>query len=250
MFSLQVPIGKRRGSQAAHLLAMLAGATMLAGCVTTNPDNNVVVGAIPTDYRQRHPTVIKEEPRTIELFIGSKRGTLTSAQRADVFAFAHEWRREASGGVLIDLPAGTANERAAAGAMQEVRAILAGAGVPAGGIAVRPYHTRDPLKLATLRISYPRIAAEAGPCGLWPQDLGTADGLSHFENREYWNLGCASQHNLAAMVENPHDLVQPRGETPPYTGRRTTVLDKYHRGESTAAINPDAGKGKISSVGQ
>jgi pilus assembly protein CpaD len=247
MSSIQVPIAKRRGSHAAQLLAMLAGATMLAGCVTAN--SNVVVGAVPMDYRQRHPTVIKEEPRTVELFIGSKRGTLTSAQRVDVLAFAREWRRESSGGVLIDLPSGTANERAAADAMHEVRAILASAGVPANGIAVRPYHTRDPLKLATLRISYPRIAAEAGPCGLWPDDLGTAYGPEHYENREYWNLGCASQHNLAAMVDNPHDLVQPRGETPVYTGRRTIVLDKYRQGETTATTYPDV-KGKISDVGQ
>ncbi len=66
----------------------------------------------------------------------------------------------------------------------------------------------------------------------------------------YYNLGCASQRNLASMVENPSDLVQPRAEIPSYTGRRTTVLDKYHRGEATATVYPDAQKGKISEVGQ
>ena len=72
----------------------------------------------------------------------------------------------------------------------------------------------------------------------------------HNENVHYWNFGCASQRNLAAMVENPADLVQPRGETPPYTGRRTTVLDKYHRGESSATVYPDKDQGKISDVGK
>ena len=246
MSSIQVPIAKRRGSDAMRLLAMLAGATMLTGCVT----NQVVVGSTPSDYRQRHPIVLKEEPRTVELFIGSKRGTLTGAQRADVLAFAREWRREASGGILIDLPAGTPNEVAAANAVHEVRAILAGGGVPPDGVVIRPYRTRDPLKLATLRISYPRIAGDVGPCGLWPEDLGPSYGREHWENREYWNFGCASQRNLAAMVDNPQDLVQPRGETPSYTGRRTTVLDKYHRGESTATTYPETSKGKISDVGQ
>ena len=52
------------------------------------------------------------------------------------------------------------------------------------------------------------------------------------------------------MVDNPADLVQPRGETPSYTGRRTTVLDKYRKGESPATVYPDADKGKISDVGQ
>ena len=60
----------------------------------------------------------------------------------------------------------------------------------------------------------------------------------YFENQPYWNLGCASQRNLAAMVDNPADLVQPRGETPAYTMRRTTVLDKYRQGESTATTYP------------
>ena len=52
------------------------------------------------------------------------------------------------------------------------------------------------------------------------------------------------------MVTNKADLVQPRGEIPPYTGRRTTVLDKYHRGETTQVVDPNADKGKISDLGK
>jgi type IV pilus biogenesis protein CpaD/CtpE len=52
------------------------------------------------------------------------------------------------------------------------------------------------------------------------------------------------------MVENKHDLIQPRGEIPGYTGRRTTVLDKFHRGEPTHTRNPDKNLGKISDVGK
>jgi pilus assembly protein CpaD len=245
---LQVPIAKRRGASTVPLLAMLTGATMLAGCVTAKQE--VIVGEIPTDYRQRHPIVVKEQPRTVELFIGSQRGALTGAQRSDVLAFAQQWRHEASGGILIDLPSGTPNEFAAADAVREVRSILAAAGVPPDGVNIRPYRTGNPRKLATLRLSYPRIAGDAGPCGMWPRDLGPTYEGEHLENREYWNLGCASQRNLAAMVDNPHDLVQPRGETPVYSARRSTVLDKYRKGESTGTTYPDAGKGKISDVGQ
>jgi pilus assembly protein CpaD len=250
MSLFQVPIAKRRGSDAVRLLAMLACATALTGCVTNQLANQEVSGSVPSDYRQRHPIVLKEEPRTVELFIGSKRGTLTGAQRADVAAFAREWRREASGGILVEVPSGTPNEFAAVSAVREVRAILAAVGVPPNGINIRPHRTSDPRKLATLKISYPRIAGDVGPCGLWPHDLGTTADREHLENREYWNFGCASARNLAAMVDNPHDLVQPRGETPAYSGRRTTVLDKYHRGESTATVYPDTNKGKISDIGQ
>jgi pilus assembly protein CpaD len=218
----------------------------LAGCYT----NDQFVTPATNDYRLRHPIAIAEGPHTIELFIGENRGGLNADQRADVLAFANTWRRESTGGIVIDLPSGTRNEIAAASAAREARSILAAAGVPPSVIGVRPYHLADPRKLATLRLNYPTLVAEAGPCGLWPYDLGPTAHREHNENVEYWNLGCASQRNLAAMVADKQDLVQPRGEVPPYTGRRTTVLDKFHRGEVTHTIDPNADKNKISDLGK
>lgn len=237
---------RRRSAVAVRLLAIVGCAATLAGCYTATP----VATPDAFDYRLRHPIAIKEGPHSLELFIGSNRGGLTGEQRADVAAFASRWRREATGGILIDLPSGTRNEVAAANAAREARAILAAAGVPPDAVGVRPYRPTDPGRIATLRLNYPTLVAEAGPCGLWPYDLGPTDSREHNENMDYWNLGCATQRNLAAMVENKADLVQPRGEVPPYTGRRTTVLDKYHRGETTQAINPDKDQGKISDVGK
>ena len=52
------------------------------------------------------------------------------------------------------------------------------------------------------------------------------------------------------MVDNKADLIQPRGETPTYTGRRATVLDKYHRGESPATTYTDPNQGKITDIGR
>jgi pilus assembly protein CpaD len=167
-----------------------------------------------------------------------------------VLAFANAWRREATGGILIELPSGTRNEIAAANALHEVRAILSAAGVPPSAVDVRPYRPADPSRLATIKLNYPTLVAQAGPCGLWPRDLGPTLDREHNENVEFWNLGCASQRNLAAMVENKADLVQPRGEVPPYTGRRTTVLDKYHRGEASQTVYPDKDQGKISDLGK
>jgi pilus assembly protein CpaD len=244
MHATHVPAEKRRGI--VRLLAVVGCAIMLAGCYT----NQEVAGPAASDYRLRHPIAIKEGPRTVELFIGSNRGGLNGEQRADVLAFANRWRREATGGILIDLPSGTRNEIAAANAVHEVRALLSAGGVPPEAVDVRPYRPADPSKLGTLKLNYPTMKAEAGPCGLWPYDLGPTANREHNENVDYWNLGCASQRNLAAMVANKADLVQPRGEVPPYTGRRTTVLDKYHRGEATQTMNPDKDVGKISEVGK
>ena len=89
-------------------------------------------------------------------------------------------------------------------------------------------------------------AAETARLGISSSPLDGAD----FENREYWNFGCASQRNLAAMVENPADLVQPRGEVAVYAARRSTVLDKYRKGENPSTVYTSEKDGKISDVGK
>ncbi len=226
MTPIQVSGAKRHGIRMAAGLIAALGCITLGGCFTTVP----VASGLANDYRLRHPIAIKEGVRTVELFIGSKRGGLTPDQRADVTAFAGTWRRQATGGILIEPPAGTRNEIAAARAVHEVRAILSALQVPPNAVEVRPYVPADPSKIPTLRLNYPTMTAEAGPCGLWPHDLGPTADREHNENVPYWNLGCASQRNFAAMVANKADLVQPRGETPPYTERRTNVLGKVpHR---------------------
>jgi pilus assembly protein CpaD len=72
----------------------------------------------------------------------------------------------------------------------------------------------------------------------------------YFENKPYYNFGCANQRNMAAMVDNPSDLVQPRNETPAYTARRTMSYEKYRKGTSTATIYPDSDKAKLSDTGK
>ncbi|HEY7300879.1 MAG TPA: CpaD family pilus assembly protein [Xanthobacteraceae bacterium] len=246
MSTINSAAARRRGGAYLRLLAIAGCAAVLTGCNTVQE----VTGAVPLDSRQRHPIVINEGPRLVELFIGDKRGILNGSQRGQVLAFAGEWHRESTGGIRIDVPEGTSNAKAAASAAQEARSILVAAGVPSGSIALHRMRPINPGKMATLRLSYPRMTADAGPCGLWPHDLGPTWDREHYENLEYWNFGCAQQRNLAAMVEDPADLVEPRGETPPYTGRRDVVLDKYRQGQSTVSIDPNADKGKITNIGQ
>jgi pilus assembly protein CpaD len=229
--------------------ALLAGcAVLLAGCYT--PDHGDPTAYAPVDYRLRYPIVVKEKDSKVELFVGNSRGSLNDDQRADVVAFARVWRREATGGIVVETPTGTANAAAAAEVARETRAMLVAAGVPSDGIAVRSYRVANPGQLATVRLKYPRMAAEAGPCGLWPIDVGPTT-RSYLMNNSYWNHGCASQRNLAAMVANPADLAQPRGEGPPSQMRRSKVLTKYENAEPTWSPPPPGSEAaKISNVGR
>ncbi|MFX7071671.1 CpaD family pilus assembly lipoprotein, partial [Acinetobacter baumannii] len=70
------------------------------------------------------------------------------------------------------------------------------------------------------------------------------------ENRPYHNFGCATQRNLAAMVDNPADLEQPRPESPAYTLRRTMSFERYRKGDTTATNYPESDKAKLSDTGK
>jgi pilus assembly protein CpaD len=234
------------GTKVVRLAAAAGLAASLAGCYTAQQAS---IETVPTDYRQRHPITLQEGRRTVEVFVGSSRGALTPEGRADVLAFAGSWKREATGGILIDVPSGTPNDRAAGETTHEIQSILTSAGVPAQAIATRPYRPVDSNRLATIKLVYPKITAEAGPCGLWPNDLGPSDFAAWDGNKPYWNLGCATQRNLAAMVDNPADLAQPRAEGEVYAARRATVLDKYRQGQTTETQYPNATRGRISNVG-
>jgi pilus assembly protein CpaD len=230
---LQV-IRSRRAISVLSCASVISASFALAAC---NRTDHVITGSIPTDYRDRHPIRLTEAEHAIQLLIGSGTGVLTADQRIQVSTMASTWRAEATGRLLIETPRGTRNQRTAAYAGREVQSILRASGVPPRAIVTRNYQA-DPQSLGAVRVAYLRIEAEAGPCGTWPEDLGASpqpslQPMPHtLDNRPYYNFGCSTQQNLAAMVENPEDLVQPRASTPAYAARRQTVIEKYRKGEN------------------
>jgi pilus assembly protein CpaD len=247
MHSLSITANRRVAAICVRA-ALIAGlAASVAACNTTVATDTT--GGIPDDYRARHPISLQEGKKTLVLFVGHGRGGLSPTQRAEVMAFAQNWRRDSTGGVTIDRPVGGATERAANDSLRETMSIITQAGVPGHGIGIRTFDAGGQ-KSSWLRLHYPLMVAHAGPCGLWPDDVGADYNVKHFENKEYYNFGCAQQRNLAAMVANPSDLVQPRSETPPYEGKRTYQLDKWRKGESPTTTYTDAQKGAISDLGK
>ena len=90
--------------RALRLAATLVGLSLsLGACKTFEPP--IVAGEpYPEDYRARHPIAVTEADRSIVVFIGTGRGGMTAAQRADVAGMAQTWLREGTGGITIDMP--------------------------------------------------------------------------------------------------------------------------------------------------
>jgi pilus assembly protein CpaD len=242
----KIPVDRHRALRVAGALVGLA--VVLGACTHTD---EAVTASVPDDYRLRHPIAIQEANESVVIFVGQGRGGLSASQRADVMGVAQTWLRDGTGAINADVPVDTPNARMAADSLREIQALLVSAGVPPRGFIVRHYHPDDPRQMAAIRLNYPKISAVAGPCGIWPEDLGSSvNNKGYYDNKPYYNFGCSYQRNMASMVENPADLVQPRPETPAYTVRRSEAFEKYRKGNSTATTYPEADKAKLSDTGK
>src|SRR3984885_2375972 len=196
----RTPVEYRRSLRIAGALFILA--TALGAC--THTDEVATTASVPDDYRLRHPIAIQEANRSVVIFVGQARGGLSAEQRVDVTGLAQVWLQEGTGAIVADVPVGTPNAWAAADAFREAQALLTAAGVPARGVVMRNYRPDDPRQLATLRLTYPKISAVAGPCGLWPEDIGPSiKDKGYLENKPYYNYGCSYQPNMAGAGARP-----------------------------------------------
>ena len=126
-------------------------------------------------------------------------------------------------------------------AAERVAGELALLGIPRNRITVVPPGTGDVPH--TVAIAFIRYRAVSPPCGDWSKDLADT-----YDNRPSPNLGCAIQHNIAAMISDPRDLAAPKPEGTEDAVRRLTVLGKYEQGDNTQAkrsIGPAEQSGAI-----
>lgn len=223
------------------------GSFLVAGCQT----DRIVTGTVPSDYRDRHPIQINEGNRVALMHIGSGRSGLTPEQRALAGGFASQWRRHGSGPLTIELPAGVANEISSGRTVRELQSILVASGVPRRAIQIRAYQSNEPSNIGAIRLTFPAVTAQvASRCHVGRDDLGVTPTYQSPQNYPASNFGCATQHNLAAAVANPEDLVQPRNEQPGYAARRRTVIDKYRQGQDPSTTYNTNTAGAVSQVGR
>jgi pilus assembly protein CpaD len=224
-------------------------AVLLGGCYA---DREITGSTGPDSYEDRHPIVVTEGDATLDLPVGQGPGGLTNRQRRELAAFAASWGKSGRGVVMMQLPHGGPSDKASAYVAPEIRTVLTAYGVPASGIVVRRYAAPPGDAAAPVRLTFPRLVAKVPhPCGLWPDDMGTGGGFAEVAaNREYYNFGCATQQNLAAMVADPEDLLRPRPSDPIYAPRRQTVVEKYRKGENMTTAYPNEVEAKASDVGQ
>ena len=214
----------------------LAALATLAACANPNLDDRTT-GAVPLDYRERHPIIITDRTRTLDVPVGQGDAMLPEGTRDTVLGFLARYRAESTGVIQIARPIGAANAGLAANAAAEVEDLLSLAGVPNENIVRGTYPVAGDA-IAPVRLAYTAVRAGVGECGTWPRDLN--DPANIHDSRQYHNFACANRANLAAQIANPTDLLHPRAPSPSDPARRATVIEGY-RGSGNGSVSVSGG---------
>jgi pilus assembly protein CpaD len=186
------------------------------------------------NVNQRYP--ISVQPRMMSLnLIYNGQAELDQNQNGQLARFAEDYLSHGSGSISVSAPTAAAADIAVASLLE--------IGVARTQIMVGGQAGANPLN--DIRVTYIRYVAEAPPCGDWSSNLAHVAG-----NVLPPNFGCATQHNFAAMVADPRDLVAPDSTGQADAQRRLTVLQKYRAGEATPAERSDLASGAVSAIGQ
>ena len=210
------------GPTRAVVVLLLGLAPGLAGC--SHVDRAVATSPVPEDFHLRHPVVLTDARQTLDIFLVGASARLDYRQQEDVEAFAADYRLNGRGRIRAMVPRGAVDPQAAEATLGAIRRALAAASVK-GEIEVGTYRAGDPALAAPVRLSFVKLQAKlASRCGEWPEDLASASNVDGWENRSYYNLGCATQQTLAAQMDDPRDLVRPRAVDPSDVQMRTRAI--------------------------
>jgi pilus assembly protein CpaD len=188
------------------------------------------------DGEVNHP--IDVEPSYQSIKVGYS-GDLSPDDAGRFTVFVQDYLSRGNGAITVSAPTGPGSTAAIAYFGEQLTAL----GVPRARILVG---THDAVGAdERVEIGFVSYMAHTDSCGDWSQDVAATE-----TNLPPINFGCAVQHNIAAMVADPRDLVAPRpmGDADPK--RRETVMTQYQQGLPTAAQKTVDQSGKVSDVAQ
>jgi pilus assembly protein CpaD len=198
------------------------GALLLAGsCAAPQNDGTGYMA----DPFVNHPIAVEPAYHSIKLPYSSTEEGLMPDDAAHFSVFVAEYMSSGNGAISITAPSGS-GANAAIGYFGER---LAGMGVPRDKILVG---TRQGASDGKVELGFMSYKAHVEACSEndWSTNWGDTS-----DNQPAPSFGCATQKNLAAMVADPRDLIEPRTMDDADATRRNTVMGHYEKGEVTQA---------------
>lgn len=229
----------RQTVSAAAALALMGA--LAAGCSSPlmNGPEHVTVPA------KHFPISVEPQMTSIGVRIDPGLQRLDPSEVARVQAFAAKWKERGQGVVTVSAPQGSPNQRSGEAALMQTVSILSRSGVPGHMISRTAYPASEMPGEPPVTLSFLSLSAVTADCSAlgWPDNLGMTS-----RNTAWSNFGCATQSNLAAMVSNPRDLVEPKPMGDADTMRRLKVIEVYRKGEATQTGRKSDESGAVSTV--
>ncbi len=221
----------------ASMFAMSFAAVMLAGSCA--PESNFVVDpAVYTDGAVNHPISVEPSYRSLKISNAGSEMIMSSGESAQFSRFVWDYLAAGGGDLSVSAPRGSESSQA----IRDVAERLIALGVPKSKIVVGTHDTSG--NDDKIELGYLSYSAHTGPCANWTQDADDTEA-----NLPMPDFGCAVQHNIAAMVADPRDLVTARPMGQSDAARRATLTKQYETGQTTSAVKTQDQSGAVSSVG-
>ena len=215
------------------LRAAALGAILIAGSCAVQNDSK----SIMEDGVVNHPIAVEPSFQDVKMHFAGGADGISADDAVKFDNFLADYRAHGNGSLGISVP----NGPPAHAAITFFAERAAQTGISRDKILVSTHDVAD--GDFRVDISYISYSAHTDACGDWSENLSfTADNLTPK------NFGCSVQHNIAAMVSDPRDLLGPRRFDPADANRAGTVLDAYEQGKPTAAQKTADQSGAVSDV--
>jgi len=196
--------------------ASLAAVLLAGSCAAPQNDGTGLVA----DGEANHPIAVEPTSQVMTLAFAGPDAGLAARDDEHLGAYVANYMQHGNGSISVSVPQGPGS----ADAITWFGEHLAEMGVPRSHILVGTHDGGG------VELSYIAYVARTDQCGDW--SVNVADTAS---NQPPPGFGCSVQHNIAAELADPRDLLQPRGMTAADAARRETVVGKYEKGEITQA---------------
>jgi len=173
---------------------------------------------------------VAESIERLELYTRPNGLELSARDQLAVNQFLQTYRQSGSGPIYLNVPSHAASGLGVQQAQALIGQNLTTLGLGRSAMQTGQYQTAHgspaPVVVSYRTLKMPKDCRHLG------------DTTDTYTNQPYDNFGCFHTANLAAMIGDPRQLLEPNDMTIPDSQRRQTVYDKYIQGENPASTQP------------
>lgn len=199
-------------------------ATTMTACMTPSPSTGPIVFG--------NKIQVAESIERLELYTRPNGLELSARDQVAVNQFLQSYRQSGNGPIYLNIPSNAASGLGVQQAQALIRQNLSALGLNSAAMQSGQYQAFNGSP-APVVVSYRTLKTIPKDC----RQLG--DLTDTYANQTSDNFGCFHSANLAAMIDDPRQLLEPYDMTVPDSQRRQVVYDRYIQGENPASTQPD-----------